>query len=85
MSKFSRRGLIASGLSTVAGASALAVATRIASRYSLIPPDSGKVLATANSGLGAVRSCASVTAHSYAFQADDLLPSRPTWACVVPQ
>ena len=35
----SRRHLITSGLSAVAGASGLAVASRLAARYGLIPPD----------------------------------------------
>lgn len=36
-----RRKLIAAGLATAAGASALAVAARLADRYGLIPPDHG--------------------------------------------
>jgi len=43
MSKFSRRSLIVGGLSTVAGASGLAVAGRFAARYGLIPPDHGGI------------------------------------------
>jgi DMSO/TMAO reductase YedYZ molybdopterin-dependent catalytic subunit len=39
MSKVSRRRLITTGLATVAGASGLAVADRVAKRYGLIPPD----------------------------------------------
>jgi DMSO/TMAO reductase YedYZ molybdopterin-dependent catalytic subunit len=39
MSQLSRRKLIATGLATAAGASGLAVATRMARRYGLIPPD----------------------------------------------
>jgi DMSO/TMAO reductase YedYZ molybdopterin-dependent catalytic subunit len=39
MSKFSRRKLITTGLAATAGASGLAVATRLAQRYGLIPPD----------------------------------------------
>jgi DMSO/TMAO reductase YedYZ molybdopterin-dependent catalytic subunit len=39
MSKLSRRKLITTGLATTAGASGLAVATKIAQRYGLIPPD----------------------------------------------
>jgi DMSO/TMAO reductase YedYZ molybdopterin-dependent catalytic subunit len=39
MSKFSRRKLITAGLAATAGASGLAVATRLARRYGLIPPD----------------------------------------------
>jgi DMSO/TMAO reductase YedYZ molybdopterin-dependent catalytic subunit len=41
MSKFSRRKLITTGLAATAGASGLAVATRLARRHGLIPPDGG--------------------------------------------
>jgi DMSO/TMAO reductase YedYZ molybdopterin-dependent catalytic subunit len=41
MSKLSRRRLITTGLATVAGASGLAVAAKLAARYGLIPPDAG--------------------------------------------
>ncbi len=40
MIKLSRRKLITGGLATVAGASGLAVAAKLAQRYGLIPPDS---------------------------------------------
>jgi DMSO/TMAO reductase YedYZ molybdopterin-dependent catalytic subunit len=43
MIKLSRRKLITGGLATVAGASGLAVAARLAGRYGLIPPDSAGV------------------------------------------
>ncbi len=43
MSNVSRRGLITTGLATVAGASGLAVAARLADQYGLVPPDSGGV------------------------------------------
>lgn len=39
MSQMSRRRLITAGLATVAGASGLAVAARLARRYGLVPPD----------------------------------------------
>jgi DMSO/TMAO reductase YedYZ molybdopterin-dependent catalytic subunit len=39
MSQISRRRLITTGLATVAGASGLAVAARVARRYGLVPPD----------------------------------------------
>lgn len=39
MSQMSRRKLITAGLATVAGASGLAVAARLARRYGLVPPD----------------------------------------------
>ena len=41
MSKFSRRKLITTSLAVTAGASGLAVVTRVAQRYGLIPPDAG--------------------------------------------
>lgn len=43
MSDYSRRRIITAGMSTVAGAAGLAVAARLASRYGLMPPDSGGV------------------------------------------
>jgi DMSO/TMAO reductase YedYZ molybdopterin-dependent catalytic subunit len=41
MSNFSRRKLITTGLAAAGGASGLAVASRLAQRYGLIPPDHG--------------------------------------------
>jgi DMSO/TMAO reductase YedYZ molybdopterin-dependent catalytic subunit len=41
MSQISRRRLITAGLATVAGASGMAVAARLARRYGLVPPDHG--------------------------------------------
>jgi DMSO/TMAO reductase YedYZ molybdopterin-dependent catalytic subunit len=41
MNKLSRRKLITTGLAATAGASGLAMATRLAQRYGLIPPDGG--------------------------------------------
>ncbi len=41
MSKFSRRRLITTGLAATAGVSGLSVATNLARRYGLIPPDGG--------------------------------------------
>ncbi len=43
MSQISRRKLITTGLAVAAGASAVGVATALAERYGLIPPDSGGV------------------------------------------
>jgi DMSO/TMAO reductase YedYZ molybdopterin-dependent catalytic subunit len=43
MSDLSRRKLIATGLAATAGASGLAVATGLARRYGLIPPDHGGI------------------------------------------
>ena len=39
----SRRRLITTGLTAVAGASGLAAAARLAARYGLVPPDHGGV------------------------------------------
>ena len=41
--RFSRRQLLTTGIAATAGVSGLAVATRIAERYGLIPPDAGGV------------------------------------------
>src|SRR5260370_6156958 len=43
MSNLSRRKLITTGLAATAGASGLAVATSLANRYGLIPPDHGGI------------------------------------------
>lgn len=43
MSQISRRKLIVSGLATVAGASGIAVAAKLAQHHGLIPPDAGGV------------------------------------------
>jgi DMSO/TMAO reductase YedYZ molybdopterin-dependent catalytic subunit len=60
----SRRKLIASGLAAAAGASGLAVATRLAQKYGLVPPDHGGIY-----GLGETLTYAShrlLTRHSLA-------------------
>src|SRR5579871_7021873 len=41
MTQISRRRLITTGLATLAGASGLTVAARLARRYGLVPPDHG--------------------------------------------
>ena len=43
MSKLSRRQLITTGIAAAAGATGIAVATKLAARFGLIPPDSGGV------------------------------------------
>jgi DMSO/TMAO reductase YedYZ molybdopterin-dependent catalytic subunit len=43
MSIFTRRKLITAGVATVAGASGIAVAAKLAKHYGLIPPDSGGI------------------------------------------
>jgi DMSO/TMAO reductase YedYZ molybdopterin-dependent catalytic subunit len=64
MINLSRRRLIASGLAAAAGASGLAVATRLAQKYGLVPPDHGGIY-----GLGETLTYASqrlLTRHSLA-------------------
>ena len=70
MSKLiSRRQLITAALGTIAGASGLAVAARLANRYGLIPPDHGGVF-----GVGATMTYASqrllMSGHSLAREFD---------------
>jgi DMSO/TMAO reductase YedYZ molybdopterin-dependent catalytic subunit len=43
MSKISRRKFVTAGLATTAGLSSLAVATKLAHHYGLVPPDSGGI------------------------------------------
>ena len=43
MSRISRRKFVTAGLATAAGLSGLAVATKLATRYGLVPPDSGGI------------------------------------------
>jgi DMSO/TMAO reductase YedYZ molybdopterin-dependent catalytic subunit len=43
MSEISRRKLITTGLATLAGATGLVVAAKLARRYGLVPPDSGGI------------------------------------------
>ena len=43
MSKFSRRALITTGVATAAGTSGIAIASKLAHRYGLIPPDAGGI------------------------------------------
>src|SRR4051812_23452400 len=45
MKKLSRRKLITAGLATSATASALALATRLANQYGLVPPNDGGIYA----------------------------------------
>jgi DMSO/TMAO reductase YedYZ molybdopterin-dependent catalytic subunit len=64
MRKISRRKLITTGLAATAGISGLAVASRLAQRYGLIPPDHGGIY-----GLGETLTYAAqrlVTGHSLA-------------------
>lgn len=48
MSEWSRRKLITAGLGGAAGVSGLAVATRLANQYGLVPPDSGGIYGPGN-------------------------------------
>jgi DMSO/TMAO reductase YedYZ molybdopterin-dependent catalytic subunit len=43
MNKISRRRFVTAGLATTAGISGLAIATSLANRYGLVPPDSGGI------------------------------------------
>jgi DMSO/TMAO reductase YedYZ molybdopterin-dependent catalytic subunit len=64
MINFSRRKLLVSGLAATAGASGLAVASRLAQKYGLVPPDHGGIY-----GLGETLTYASqrlLTRHSLA-------------------
>jgi DMSO/TMAO reductase YedYZ molybdopterin-dependent catalytic subunit len=64
MTKISRRKIITTGLTTAAGVSSIAVATKLAERYGLIPPDSGGIY-----GLGETLTYAAqrvLTRHSLA-------------------
>jgi DMSO/TMAO reductase YedYZ molybdopterin-dependent catalytic subunit len=64
VSPLSRRQLITTGLAATAGASGLAVATRLAQRYGLIPPDHGGLY-----GVGETLTYAAqrlLTRHSFA-------------------
>jgi DMSO/TMAO reductase YedYZ molybdopterin-dependent catalytic subunit len=64
MSRFSRRKLITTGLAATAGAAGLGVASRLAQKYGLVPPDHGGIF-----GLGETLNYASqrlVTVHSLA-------------------
>jgi len=78
MSKLSRRQLITNGLVTVAGASGLAVAAKLAARHGLIPPDSGTLY-----GAGATLTYAAqrlLTRHTLAREFDRTQISKDPFA-----
>jgi DMSO/TMAO reductase YedYZ molybdopterin-dependent catalytic subunit len=80
--KFSRRKLIATGLTAAAGVAGLGVAARIAQRYGLIPPDHGGIY-----GLGETLTYASqrlLTRHSLAREFPRSMISKPPFANEIP-
>jgi DMSO/TMAO reductase YedYZ molybdopterin-dependent catalytic subunit len=78
MSDISRRTLIARGLAAAAGLSGLAVATRIADRYGLVPPDSGGVYGPGETLTYAVQRL--LTKHSLAREFSRSQISKPPFA-----
>src|SRR5579864_672286 len=78
MSNLSRRNLIVAGIAATAGASGLAVATGLARRYGLVPPDHGGLY-----GAGETLTYASqrlLTRHSMAREFDRSQISRAPFA-----
>src|ERR1700730_15569614 len=78
MINLSRRKLIVSGLAATAGASGLGVATHMAQKYGLVPPDHGGIF-----GLGETLTYASqrlLTTHSLAREFPRSQISRPPFA-----
>ena len=78
MSNFSRRNLIVAGIAATAGASGLAVATGLARRYGLVPPDHGGLY-----GAGETLTYASqrlLTRHSMAREFDRSQISKAPFA-----
>jgi DMSO/TMAO reductase YedYZ molybdopterin-dependent catalytic subunit len=78
MSKLTRRKLITTGLTAIAGASGLGVAARIAQKYGLVPPDHG-----GRYGLGETLTYASqrlLTSHSLAREFSRSQISNPPLA-----
>jgi DMSO/TMAO reductase YedYZ molybdopterin-dependent catalytic subunit len=78
MSKFSRRKLITTGVAATAGASELAIATKLARRHGLVPPDSGGIY-----GPGEILTYAAqriLTRHSLAREFAPSQISKPPFA-----
>jgi DMSO/TMAO reductase YedYZ molybdopterin-dependent catalytic subunit len=78
MSDFSRRKLITTGLTAAAGVTGLGVATRLAQKYGLVPPDHGGIY-----GLGETLTYASqrlLTNHSLAREFSASQISKPPLA-----
>jgi DMSO/TMAO reductase YedYZ molybdopterin-dependent catalytic subunit len=80
--KLSRRKLITTGIAAAAGVAGLGVATRIAQRYGLVPPDHGGIY-----GLGETLTYASqrlLTRHSLAREFSRSQISKPPFANEIP-
>ena len=78
MSKLSRRNLITTGLAVTAGASGLAVATSLARRYGLIPPDGGGLYGPGETLTYATQRL--LTRHSLAREFKSSQISKPPFA-----
>jgi DMSO/TMAO reductase YedYZ molybdopterin-dependent catalytic subunit len=81
MKKYSRRQLIAAGLTTTAGASGLAAAAMLARRYGLVPPDGGGFYGPGETLTYAAQRL--LTRHSMAREFDRNQISNPPFANVV--
>jgi DMSO/TMAO reductase YedYZ molybdopterin-dependent catalytic subunit len=82
MTDFSRRKLIVTGLAATAGVTGLGVATRLAQKYGLVPPDHGGIY-----GLGETLNYASqrlLTRHSLAREFPQSQISKPPFANEIP-
>jgi len=78
MSNFSRRKLIAAGLTATAGASGLALAARLAERHGLIPPDAGGIYGPGETLTYAAQRL--LTSHSLAREFASSQISHPPFA-----
>jgi DMSO/TMAO reductase YedYZ molybdopterin-dependent catalytic subunit len=78
MNKLSRRKLITGGLATAAGASGLVVASRIAKRYGLVPPDGGGLYGPGETLTYAAQRL--LTRHSMAREFQPSQISKPPFA-----
>jgi DMSO/TMAO reductase YedYZ molybdopterin-dependent catalytic subunit len=81
MNKLSRRKLINTGLAATAGASGLGVATRLAQRYGLIPPDHGGIYGPGETLTYATQRI--LTRHSLAREFPRSQISKPPFANAV--
>jgi len=78
MSRISRRKLIATGMGAIAGASGLAVASKVARRYGLIPPDAGGLYGPGETLTYAAQRL--LTRHSLAREFNPNQVSKPPFA-----
>jgi Sulfite oxidase and related enzymes len=81
MSGFSRRQFITAGVAIAAGTSALALATRLAQRYGLIPPDAGGLYGPGETMTYAAQRL--LTRHSLAREFTHSQISKPPFANAV--